>query len=87
MIIVDASVAGQYGGTGEKADWEIAEKAVKNFDVPILLAGGLTPENVAEAIQKVKPFGVDVAGGVESFPGRKDFEKIRRFIFNCQNKK
>ena len=87
MIIVDASVAGQYGGTGEKADWKLAKKAVENFDVPILLAGGLTPGNVAEAIKKIKPFGIDVAGGVESLPGLKDFEKMRRFILNCQNKK
>ncbi len=84
MIIVDASVAGQYGGTGEKADWEIAKKAVTNFDVPILLAGGLTPENVAEAIKIIRPFGVDVAGGVESSPGLKDFEKMKKFVLESQ---
>ena len=84
MIVVDASVAGQYGGTGEKADWELAKKAVEKFDLPILLAGGLTPKNVAEAIQKVNPFGVDVAGGVESLPGLKDFEKMQKFVLESQ---
>ena len=84
MIIVDASVVGQYGGTGERANWELAKKAVDNFDKPVLLAGGLTPENVAEAVEFVKPFGVDVAGGVESSPGIKDFGKMRNFIKNSK---
>jgi len=86
MIIVDASVSGQYGGTGEKADWSLAKKAVTNFDKPILLAGGLTPEIVADAVKFVKPFGVDVAGGVESSPGIKDLEKMQKFVINANIK-
>ncbi len=84
MIIVDASVPGQYGGTGEKANWNLAVKAITNFNKPILLAGGLTPKNIAEAIKFVKPFGVDVASGIESSPGIKDFEKLQKFISNCK---
>ncbi len=83
MIIIDAAITGQYGGTGELSDWDIAVKA-KKYGIPLLLAGGLTPENVSEAIQKVKPFGVDVAGGVESSPGIKNREKIRAFMHSVR---
>ena len=79
MIIVDAAVAGQYGGTGILSDRALAIKA-KEIGIPLLLAGGLTPENVKEAIEEVKPFGVDVAGGVENNAGVKDTEKIRAFM-------
>ncbi len=77
-ILVDAFVEGQMGGTGHKAPWDL----LKDFrlSVPLILAGGLTPENVAEAIRTVRPFAVDVASGVESSPGKKDAEKVRRFI-------
>ena len=77
-VLVDAYVPGELGGTGHTAPWEI----LADFDpsVPLILAGGLTPENVAEAIRTVKPWGVDVASGVESAPGRKDPAKISRFI-------
>jgi phosphoribosylanthranilate isomerase len=77
-ILVDSHVEGQMGGTGHRAPWEI----LAGFDpgVPLILAGGLTPENVAEAIATVRPWGVDVASGVESEPGRKDPEKVRQFI-------
>ena len=83
MIIIDAAIAGQFGGTGELSDWDIAVKA-KEYGVPLLLAGGLTPANVSKAIQIVKPFGVDVAGGVESSPGIKDKEKIRAFMHSVR---
>lgn len=77
-FLLDASVKGEYGGTGVTADWNrAAELARRNY---ILLAGGLTPENVADAVRQVKPWGVDVASGVESAPGVKDPAKIRAFV-------
>jgi phosphoribosylanthranilate isomerase len=77
-VLVDSYVVGEMGGTGHKAPWEL----LVGFDpgVPLILAGGLTPENVADAIQLVKPWGVDVASGVESAPGIKDHGKMRAFI-------
>jgi phosphoribosylanthranilate isomerase len=77
-ILVDGCVTGLYGGTGKAAPWELL--ADYRPGVPMILAGGLTPDNVAEAIRLVRPYGVDVAGGVEREPGRKDAEKMRRFI-------
>lgn len=77
-ILVDAHVPGQYGGTGQTAPWHLL--ADFKPPVPLILAGGLTPENVAEAIRIVRPFAVDVASGVESSPGKKDSDKMRRFI-------
>jgi phosphoribosylanthranilate isomerase len=77
-ILVDAADARRLGGTGRLADWERA--AVVSARRPTILAGGLTPENVAEAIQSVKPWGVDVSSGVEEAPGRKSHEAIRRFV-------
>jgi len=68
-----------YGGTGRPADWKIAKRAAEKY--PILLAGGLTPENIAEAIFTVRPYAVDVASGVESRPGLKDSGKLRAFFF------
>lgn len=77
-VLLDAHVSGQYGGTGQVAPWRLL--ADFRPGVPIILAGGLTPENVAEAIGIVRPYGVDVASGVEQSPGVKDAEKMRRFI-------
>ena len=77
-ILVDAFARGLHGGTGKTAPWNLL--AGFNPGVPIILAGGLTPENVGEAIRKVRPFAVDVASGVEAEPGRKDLDKMRRFI-------
>jgi phosphoribosylanthranilate isomerase len=77
-LLVDASVNGAYGGTGVTADWDGAAELASKY--PLLLAGGLTPENVAEAIRRVKPWGVDVASGVESAPGEKDASRIRAFV-------
>jgi phosphoribosylanthranilate isomerase len=82
-ILVDAHVPGEYGGTGQTAPWSLL--ADYRPDLPMLLAGGLTPENVAEAIRIVRPFAVDVASGVESSPGRKDPQKVQRFIDNARN--
>jgi phosphoribosylanthranilate isomerase len=66
------------GGNGLVADWGVARAVAAEF--PILLAGGLNPENVCEAIAQVKPFGVDVSSGVERAPGLKDHDKIREFV-------
>ena len=77
-ILIDAHVPGQFGGTGQTAPWKLLD----GFDpgVPLILAGGLTPENVAEAIRTVRPYGVDVASGVESSPRRKDPKKVLHFV-------
>jgi len=77
-FLVDASAKGLYGGSGVIADWDGAAELAKKY--PLLLAGGLTPENVAEAVGRVKPWGVDVASGVESAPGKKDPSKIKAFV-------
>jgi phosphoribosylanthranilate isomerase len=82
QFLLDAARPGQYGGTGHKANWELARKAAMRR--PIILAGGLTPENVAEAIQHVRPWGVDVASGVESKPGKKDHSKMLDFFHEVQ---
>ena len=81
-VLIDAHVEGQYGGTGRKAPWDLL--ADFHPEVPVILAGGLTPENVAEAVRIVRPYAVDVASGVEHSPGRKDAEKMRRFIDNAR---
>ena len=77
-FLVDASVKGTYGGTGVTADWRGAAELARHY--PILLAGGLTPENVAEAVRRVQPWGVDVASGVESVPGSKDPARMKAFV-------
>ena len=76
--LLDAAETGQYGGTGRTNDWALARSAAGTRR--IILAGGLKAENVAAAIHFVRPYGVDVASGVESKPGRKDRERLRRFI-------
>jgi len=77
-FVVDAFSQEAYGGTGQTVDWSLAAEAAKA--APILLAGGLTPENVQEAITQVNPYGVDVSSGVESSPGKKDHQKLHDFI-------
>lgn len=77
--LLDSYVAGQRGGTGEKFNWDLAAQA-KELGRPVILAGGLTPENVADAVQQVWPYGVDVSSGVESAPGQKDAGMVRRFV-------
>jgi phosphoribosylanthranilate isomerase len=77
-FLLDGSRGGQYGGTGTAADWNVARRAASSHR--IVLAGGLTPENVAAAIRAVRPYAVDVASGVETKPGKKDQAKVRAFI-------
>ncbi len=74
------------GGTGQVCDWTKAAALVKSLETPILLAGGLAPENVAEAIEAVQPWGVDVSSGVEIEPGIKDIAKVEAFIAACRKK-
>ncbi|MBI4461500.1 MAG: phosphoribosylanthranilate isomerase [Acidobacteria bacterium] len=77
-FLLDAEVKGRRGGTGRTFDWRAAQRA--NSYGRILLAGGLTPENVAEAIRQARPYGVDVCTGVEKKPGVKDHARLRAFI-------
>jgi phosphoribosylanthranilate isomerase len=77
--LLDAYSPEARGGTGATFNWELALEARK-LGKPVFLAGGLTPENVADAVRRVRPFGVDVASGVESAPGKKDPAKVRAFI-------
>jgi phosphoribosylanthranilate isomerase len=77
--LLDAYAADKLGGTGETFNWDLA-LAARGLGRPIFLAGGLAPENVAEGIRRVQPYGVDVSSGVEAFPGRKDHAKMRAFI-------
>jgi phosphoribosylanthranilate isomerase len=80
-VLLDSSQAGEFGGSGRTFPWEIARRFVEaNPHLRVVLAGGLTPENVAEAIAVVRPFGIDVTTGVEISPGRKDYGRIGAFI-------
>lgn len=79
-LLLDAYRPGAWGGTGATLPWTELEGVFADWpDVRWILAGGLTPENVAKAIEQAKPFGVDVAGGVETFPGRKDSTAVHQF--------
>ncbi len=80
--LVDAYSSDARGGTGYICDWDQA-KTVVAMGCPIILAGGLTPDNVTDAVQTVRPYGVDTAGGVENAPGKKDHEKLRAFVRNA----
>lgn len=77
--LLDSYVAGEFGGTGEKFSWDLAVAAGR-LGCPVILAGGLKPENVADAVRQVRPFGVDVSSGVEAAPGRKAASMVRAFV-------
>jgi phosphoribosylanthranilate isomerase len=77
-FVLDTYREGQLGGTGETFDWDLAVEA-KKFG-KIILAGGLTPENIRQAIEQVRPYGVDVSSGVEERLGKKDLSRLKRFI-------
>lgn len=84
--LVDARVPGAYGGTGQTVEWSLLSPAHRQPDWPrLILAGGLTPENVAEAVRLVQPWGVDVASGVESAPGIKNPQRVERFLKACRS--
>jgi phosphoribosylanthranilate isomerase len=80
--LMDSHVAGTWGGTGQRFDWKLAAEHPR--EPPLVLSGGLDADNVAEAIEVAQPFAVDVASGVESEPGRKDPEKLRRFFASVE---
>ncbi len=82
--LLDTFSPDKLGGTGATFNWDLAVEAQK-FGRPIFLAGGLTPENVAEAVRRVRPFAVDVSSGVESSPGKKDHLKVRDFIAKARS--
>jgi phosphoribosylanthranilate isomerase len=77
-FLIDAFSDHAYGGTGQTVDWTLAQEAARS--APIILAGGLNPGNVAQAVQMVRPYGVDVSSGVEQRPGKKDPDKVKAFI-------
>jgi phosphoribosylanthranilate isomerase len=78
LCLLDARVPGMHGGTGQPMDWSLARRAAAARR--ILLAGGLTPDNVGEAIRAVRPWGVDAASGLETQPGIKDADRVRSFV-------
>lgn len=77
-FVLDTYVKGEKGGTGKTFDWALAQEAKKHG--PVILAGGLTPDDVGDAVKRVTPYGVDVSSGVETAPGIKDHDKMRRFV-------
>jgi phosphoribosylanthranilate isomerase len=79
-VLLDAASEGKFGGTGQTAPWPIARSVVEQCPIPVILAGGLTAKNIAQAIHTVQPWGVDVASGVEVAPGRKESYKVRMFV-------
>jgi phosphoribosylanthranilate isomerase len=80
-ILLDAHAPGVYGGTGEVFDWEVASNfRRKHPSLPIILAGGIVPENAGLAAMSVKPAALDIASGAETSPGIKDFEKVAAFL-------
>ena len=81
VFLLDANARDKYGGSGMKFDWKLAVPIARQL--PVIVAGGLTPDNVKEAIRLIKPWGVDVSSGVET-KGVKDIEKIRKFIENVR---
>ena len=85
-MLVDSRTAAAVGGTGVAFDWDAARGLIFDADGPMkfIAAGGLTPENVAEAIATLRPWGVDVVSGVEAAPGRKDPAKVRAFVANAR---
>lgn len=85
FLLFDTKVNGKFGGTGITFNWSLLNEIAD--DIPFFLAGGLTPENVSEAIETVRPYAVDLNSGVEEEPGLKDFEKIEQLMENLKSYK
>ena len=85
-LLLDSHAAGQGGGTGTRFPWNVAASALQNLDakLPIIIAGGLSPDNVSDAVNTFHPFGVDVVTGVEIETGKKDAERVRLFVRNAR---
>ena len=84
-ILLDAHAPGVYGGTGRTIDWALARRFVEQHpDLPLILAGGITAENAAAALEAVRPAALDIASGAESSPGVKDFEKVAALLAACR---
>ena len=80
-VLLDSSRAGEFGGSGRTFPWDIAGRFIEaNPHLRVIVAGGLTPANIAQAVKAIRPFGVDVTTGVEAAPGRKDHGLLRAFI-------
>jgi phosphoribosylanthranilate isomerase len=84
-ILLDTKFGDEIGGTGKTYDWAIAEELKKYSSKPVIIAGGLNPQNVFDAVSRVSPFAVDVSSGVEALPGKKDFQKVQAFIRNAKS--
>jgi len=84
-ILLDTKVKGLSGGTGKVHDWDISRKIAESIKKPVILAGGLNPENVKSAIETVRPYAVDTSSGVESKPRKKDKKKVEKFIMVAKN--
>ncbi|WP_232702545.1 phosphoribosylanthranilate isomerase [Halobacterium wangiae] len=82
-LLVDSADAGGGGGTGRTHDWDATREFAASVDSPVVLAGGLTPENVADAVDAAEPYAVDVASGVEVAGGKKDHDAVRAFVENA----
>jgi phosphoribosylanthranilate isomerase len=82
-VLIDSKIGSASGGSGVSFDWSAGRETLSASDAKVIVAGGLTPENVAEAIGTLKPWGVDVASGVEALPGRKDPKKLLHFMKNA----
>ena len=84
-VLLDSFIKGQYGGTGKIHDWNLSKQIKEAVaPLPLILAGGLKPENVHKAVRTVQPYAVDVASGVELQPGIKDYEKVQAFVENAK---
>lgn len=84
-VLIDSRTATVVGGTGIAFDWDKAQSLFREAAIRLVVAGGLTPLNVAEAVRKLRPWGVDAVSGVEAEPGRKDAEKVRAFVRNARS--